>query len=144
MTTRAQKVAEFPPETENSKIVRALNERNSALPQVWQTVSTMTAREYLFATNGQWGNLKDARAAADIPVAARKAADKLLDLVNMQDQIDFTKTSLRSAVQAAISVLTQAASEGFMSLGRRNQSWAEAFGVEVTLRTVSAVRGTPE
>lgn len=150
MAILAEKVAEFPENMPDWEIANILNAPDPTLPQVWKLVPTAHARGYLMAFNGHWGDLKDARGNSNLTQTVRRVADKMYDALNMQDSIDLTNETYRTVVQNDLDtlvqagVLTQAAKDGLLNLGKRKQSWAEANGVEVTARTVGLARGAKE
>lgn len=131
---------------DDHEVAALLNAPDPALAPVWQPVPVEAARAVLLS-RFEWAALKAARQHANAQIAG--VADAMVDAMTLQSSIDLSNDTYRAAVTQGMSalvaagVLTQAAADALLALGRRYRSWAEVNDLYVDAAAVAAARGKP-
>jgi hypothetical protein len=129
------------------QVADILNAPDPAFPMVRQAVSTKDVQEILLAT-GEWAKIEITSLSNDSPIFLRSACIILRDTIRQSNTIRTDNPSIYEAVSQVLAGLVEAefltvqTSSGLLAMAERQQSWAEANGVEVTPREVSLARGS--
>ena len=133
------------------QVADALNAPDPTLPKVTAPVLVVDARQILMRslapdfTTTAWVAIL--LAAEDVSSPARKAALAVREAIKEATVIDMVNPIESAMVTAALDALVAAAiidaqtRDALLSLSEKEQSWAEANGVEVTARAVGLARG---
>lgn len=133
------------------RVAEILNAADPGFDPVTVPVPVGDARQVLMAsltpdfTATAWVSIL--LTADDVASPARKAALAIREAIRTANVIDMTNPMEAAMVMATLNalivaqVITEETRDKLIALSQRQQSWAEAHGVEVTPRTVSLARG---
>lgn len=132
------------------QVVEILNAFDPAYELVMQRVNSADARMVFMTertedqTGNCWVDILDA--AEDSGSPARKAARAVKEFIDNSSYIDMLDDTVVSLVHGALNnliqndVITETARQKVLALAKRQQSWAEVNGVDVTVATVMAAK----
>jgi hypothetical protein len=133
------------------QVAEILNAPDAAFDRVAVPVPVADARQVLMAsltpdsTTNAWVAIlltaDDVANPARKPALAIREAIRAANVINMADPMEAAMVMATLNALIAAEVITEGTRDKLIALSQRQQSWAEANGVEVTPRTVSLTRG---
>lgn len=128
------------------RVAELLNAPDASLPKIRQPVATKDAQQILLST-GQWAAILLSAENPETPMLLRSACINLRDTIRQSSMINIDDDQIRAATDAVLigmvgaGLITENVRIMLLALSERQQSWAEANGIEVTARSVGLARG---
>lgn len=128
------------------RVAEILNAPDVFFPTVKGQVARNDAQE-LFLTTGEWSAIVIAADNVDTPHQLRRFAIMMRDIIRQSDTIRMEVPEIYSAVATALGGLVEGelispmTRNALLAMAEKQQSWAQANGVQVTARSVGLARG---